>query len=327
MADDCKQPQTGARESIVSGNLLDKRPPSKSATMTNNRGPNGSSRKGRFSAIVSTINPLPALGKGFRRRKDSLSHEDTLANTSQKESPKSVTGFTAVASQIEDFDKERSNDNRSRSDTLILLDPDAIEESTQSFLRKSSAAHATLSTSSLDSLKAPVHQLSNSTPAGVDRYLNIGSKGGDDGARESREHTPRSRADINVRQNHVSSEPRLGRSKSRGGQGNRGHFKRREKERRRPTKIDTLLSLEELNLVVAVFMVALSLAEITGKVLSSIGTTIFLAMGLNQWSYVIKLRKRQQQKLKMKQLRKQSSRMRRRNDPLRRKDAAVLDIT
>jgi len=326
MADDCQQPQTGARESIISGNPLDKRPLSKSATMTNIRGPNGSSRKGRFSAIVSTINPLPALGKGFRRRKDSLSHEDTLANTSQKESPKSVTGFTAVASQIEDFDKERSNDNRSRSDTLILLDPDAISESTQSVLRKSSAAHATLSTSSLDSGKVPIHQLSNSTPAGVDRYLNIGSKGGDDGARDSRENTPRSRSDVHERQTHVSSEPRMGRSKSRG-QGNRGHFKRREKERRKPTKIDTLLSLEELNLVVAVFMVALSLAEITGKVLSSIGTTIFLAMGLNQWSYVVKLRKRQQQKLRMKQLSKQSSRMRRRNDPLRRKDAAVLDIT
>merc|ERR1719397_733815 len=147
-----------------------------------------------------------------------------------------------------------------------------------------------------------------------------------EGARDSRENTPRSRAETPVGQSHVSSEPRSARKKART-LGNRGHYERRWKERRRPTQINTLLSLEELNIVVAIFMVALSLAEITGKALSSIGTTIFLAMGLNQWSYVVKLRKRQQQKLRMKQLRKQSSRMRRRNDPLRRKDAAVLDIT
>jgi len=325
MAEKSQQPLTGARDSITAGSFLDKRPPSKSATMTNNRGPNGSSRKGRFSAIVSTINPLPTLGKSFRRRKDSLSQEEALASTSQKGSPKSVAGFTAVASQIEDFDNERKTGNRSRSDTQILLDPDAIEESTQSFLRQSSAAH--VSTSSLDSLKVNAHSLANSNPPGIDRYLSIGSQAGDDGARESREHTPRSRTETNVRQNHVSSDPRSGRQNIRGGQGNRAHYKRRMKERQRPTKIDTLLSLEELNLVVAVFMVAMSLAEITGKVLSSIGTTIFLAIGLNQWSYVRNLRKRQQQRLRMKHLKKQSSRRRRRNDALRRKDAAVLDIS
>jgi len=323
MAEDCQQPQTGARESIISGHVVEKRPLSKSAAMTNSRPPNGSNRKGRFSAIVSTINPLPALGKGFRRRKDSLSQEDTVSNTSQKGSPKSNTGFTAVASQIEDFEsKDLLIEHRSRSDTLILLDPDAIAESTQSFLRKSKSE-------SIDSSKDPARTTSGNTLPGIDRWLSGGSKGGEDGTRNSRENTPHSRVDIHVHQNHVSSEPRSGRTKSRRSPalGNRGQYKRREKERRKPTIIDTLLSLEELNLVIAVFMVALSLAEITGKVFWSIGTTIVLAMALSQWSHVHKLRRRHQEKKRMRLLRKQSSRMRRRNDPLRRKDAAVLDIT
>jgi len=326
-----QQPQIGARDSTHSDPLLNKkRPTSHSAASPSLRVPNGANRKGRFSAIVSTMNPLPVLGKGFRRRKDSQEDSPSLKVSSPKSttgSSKSTTGFTAVASKIEDFESKDvyPSERRSRSDTLILLDPDAIAESTQSFLRKSSTSRVSNS-ASIDSPKPTVRSLPTGTP-NSERYLSALSKNEEDGARDSRENTPKTRGDHSVRPFHITPEPKPGRTKSRGGQGNRGHYKRRDKERRRPTQIDILLSLKELNLVVAVFMVAMSLAEITGKVLSSIGTTIFLAIGLNQWSRVHKLRRRRKEKLRLRQLKKQSSRIRRRNDAMRRKDAAVLDIS
>lgn len=336
MADLSQQPLTGSRESVAS-EQLEKRLLSKSAATTGNRGPSGSNRKGRFSAIVNTINPLPVLGKGFRRRKDS--QEDVSISPSVKESPKSTTGFTAVASQIEDFEAKvpPAKERRTRSDSLslMLLDPDAISESTQSMLRQSSAARESKNTS-LESQQnrslptdTPVsssrHREISHAEQKSGRYLSTGSKMGE-GARDSRENTPRSRAETPVGQTHVTSEPRSARKKAKT-LGNRGHYERRWKERRRPTQINTLLSLEELNIVVAIFMVALSLAEITGKALSSIGTTIFLAIGLNQWSHVHKLRKRRQERLRMRQLKKQSSRMWRRTNPMKRKDALVQDNT
>jgi len=328
--------QVGSRGSVTSDHPGEILPPeeirllskseviNKSIKMTNasNRGVNGSNRKGRFSSIVSNINPLPALG--FRRRKDSK--DEIPVPIRLKESHSS--GFTAVASQIEDdFEPSVSLPGEPRKRDCVsqfYMDPNAISEEAYRLRRNSN-------NTKLYSSPEPTSTRSMSTPPG-NLYLSPASRPYEMRARGSRDNTPEGPIihslpkGIPSLQCHSTSEPGLVRRRAnerqRNVQGNRAHYKRREKERNRPTMINTLLSLEDLSLAVVVFLVAWTLADLTGKVLSSIGTTLFFAIGLSQWAQV------QQHRNRQKRLhRRTGSRASRRSRRRMMKDAAVLDIS
>lgn len=288
-----------------------------------NRGANGGHKKGRFSSIVSNINPLPALG--FRRRKDSLSKED-LPSTIPKMKDSQSSGFTAVATPSEDDFEFSVNfptaSHRRDSSNLRLLDPDAISEKSQRLLRNS--VNQISRRQSADSIAAA----SRSVPA-VPTYQSIDwseSKTSEIGARGSRENTPERKTPKPTKR--MRSDPRFMRdgaeARDRHAKGNLGQHERREKERNRPTLVNISLSIEDLNLAVVVFLMALTLADITGKMWSSIGTALFVALGLNQWKQVHQLRMRRQERLKMRRRSRQISRRTRRRMM---KDAVVLDIT
>jgi len=330
--------QVGSRGSITSdlpGEIIpieEIRPLSKSevtnksikTTNGSNRSINGSYRKGRFSSIVSNINPLPALG--FRRRKDSKD-EIVPVSIRLKES-QSSSGFTAVASQIEDdFEPSVSLPSEPRKrDCLsqLHLDPNTISEETWRRMRNSS-------NTKLYSSPEPTPRSMSTPPDNIYLSPANGNRPHEMRARGSRENTPEGPIIHSLPKGipglncHSTSEPGLlhrANSRTRNVRGNRGHYKRREKERNRPTVINTLLPLEDLSFAVVVFLVAWTLADLTGKVLSSIGTTLFFAIGLSQWAQVKQHRNRQKR-----MLHRTGSRGSRRSRRRMRKEAAVLDIS
>jgi len=289
-------PQDGARDSLTT-EVVNRKSFSKSEIISSKH---INTRKGRLASFASTINPLPALG--FRRRRESLSQEELPSATKAKGSPSS-TGFTAVASKVSG---RRSGDTpHRRSKTVasaLLIDPDAISEKTHIFLRQADVS----SPSMISSKTSPI--VSRSKPL-VPTNIDVSSISGA-AARSSVRVLPQDSDAIHtLLPNRAVSAPKLNRARTKAVLGNRGHAKCIAKERRRPTMLYTSMSVEDLNLAVAFFLIAMTLAEFSGKVLLSVIATVLLALGLNSWFEVWLLRKRKLRRTKMRKT-KQSSRRR-----------------